>query len=82
MVERLPGKKVMGIKQSIKAIKNNQAKIVYVAKDADEKLIESVIKTAEQNSVEVIHISTMKELGKLCGIDVGAASAVILNDLK
>lgn len=82
MVERLPGKKVMGIKQSIKAIKNNQAKIVYVAKDADEKLIESVVKTAKENFVDVINIATMKDLGKLCGIDVGAAAAVILDDSK
>lgn len=80
MVERLVGKKVVGIKQSIKAIKNGEAKAVYAALDADIKLIEPVIKLAKENSLEINYTDTMKDLGKLCGIDVGAATAVLLKD--
>jgi large subunit ribosomal protein L7A len=80
MVERLVGKKVVGIKQSIKAIKSDEAKSVYVAQDADAKLVEPVIKLANENSLEVNYVNTMKDLGKLCGIDVGAAMAVLLKD--
>jgi large subunit ribosomal protein L7A len=81
MVERLLGKKVVGIKQSLKAIKNDEVKSLYVASDADIKLIEPVLKLAQQNSLEVNYVETMKDLGKLCGIDVGAATAVLLKDL-
>jgi large subunit ribosomal protein L7A len=80
MVERLVGKKVVGIKQSIKAIKSGEAKAVYTAIDAEAKLIEPVVKLAKENSLEVHHVNTMKDLGKLCGIDVGAATAVVLKD--
>ena len=80
MVERLVGKKVVGIKQSIKAIKSGEAKAVYTAIDAEAKLIEPVLKLAKENSLELVYINTMKELGKLCGIDVGAATAAILKE--
>ena len=39
MVDRLVGKKVIGIKQCTKAIKNGEGKVLYVAKDANDKLI-------------------------------------------
>ncbi|MBL4938646.1 ribosomal L7Ae/L30e/S12e/Gadd45 family protein [Clostridium sp. YIM B02515] len=80
MVERLLGKKVVGIKQSLKAINNDEVKSLYVASDADIKLIEPVLKLAQQNSLEINYVKTMKDLGKLCGIDVGAATAVLLKD--
>ncbi|MCM8712071.1 ribosomal L7Ae/L30e/S12e/Gadd45 family protein [Clostridium sp. SYSU_GA19001] len=80
MVERLVGKKVVGLKQSIKAIKNGEAKTLYAAIDADTKLIEPVVKLAKENSLEIQYVNTMKDLGRLCGIDVGAATAVLLKD--
>lgn len=80
MVDRLIGKKVVGVKQTVKAINNGEGKVVYIAKDADNKLILTVESLAVQFSLELIYVNTMKELGKLCGIDVGAATAVILND--
>lgn len=80
MVERLIGKKSVGIKQSTKAIKNSTAKALYVAKDADSRLIEPVLKLAKENSLKINYVDTMKDLGRLCGIDVGAATAVILKE--
>ena len=41
MLDRIVGKKVIGIKQCIKAIKSNEGKVLYIAKDADAKLISS-----------------------------------------
>lgn len=78
MVNRLAGKKVIGIKQTQKALKTSKCRTLYIAKDADLKLTESIINMAKEKSVEILYIDTMKELGKLCGIDVGAATALIL----
>lgn len=78
MVNRLSGRKVVGIKQTIKALKNGEGRTVYIAKDADNKLISTVEELSMEHSLEVVYIETMKELGKLCGIDVGAASALVL----
>lgn len=80
MVYRLEGNKVVGVKQTIKAIKNGAVKSVYIAKDADNKLLQSVKVLVDENSLELVYINTMKELGKLCGIDVGAATAAILKE--
>lgn len=80
MVERLSGKKVIGIKQTSKSLKGGLGKVLYVAEDSDEHLISPLVKLAEEFSVEVMYVSTMKELGRLCGIDVGAAVALILKE--
>ncbi|MHC1685619.1 MAG: ribosomal L7Ae/L30e/S12e/Gadd45 family protein [Clostridiaceae bacterium] len=76
MVERLKELKVVGIKQSSKALKAGKSKKLFIAKDANENMVSELIELAIVNSVEIEYVSTMKELGKLCGIDVKAAAAV------
>lgn len=78
MINRLSGNKVVGVKQTVKAVRNGKAKTVYVAEDADEKFIQPIIQLAQENSIEVVSVASMKELGKLCGIDVGAATCAVL----
>ncbi len=80
MVTRLTGEKVVGIKQTAKALKNNLGSKLYVAKDADMKLLEPILKIAADKSLEIEEIDTMKELGVLCGIDVSAATALIIKE--
>ena len=66
--------KAIGIKQSVKAVENGTAKLVYIAKDADEKVVSVLKELCRKNSLEIIYIENMKLLGKTCGIDVGAAA--------
>lgn len=80
MVRRLPKNRVVGIKQTLKALKNNEVFKLYVAKNAEKKVIAPVVNLANENSIEIEYIDTMRELGKLCGIDVGAASVAMLKD--
>ena len=67
----------VGIKQSTKAIATDKAVVLFVASDADQFVVKQVIDLASQKSVEIVYIETMKELGRACNIDVGAATAVI-----
>ena len=78
MIDRLLGKKVIGIKQSTKAIKNGEGVVLYVAEDADSKLINPLVQLAKDKGLEVNFIETMKELGKMCGIEVGSAATLML----
>jgi large subunit ribosomal protein L7A len=78
MIGKLSGEKVVGVKQTIKALKNNQGQILYVAKDADSKLVEPILELAKVNSLQIVYLDTMKELGTLCSIEVSAATALIL----
>lgn len=68
----------IGIKQSIRALTDDLVRAVYIAKDADVALMEELVRLSEAKQVPVIYAESMKELGKACRIDVGAATAVVL----
>lgn len=78
MVDGLFEKKVIGVKQSIKFLKGGKGKTLYLAKDAKEDIINPLKSLAEIQSVDVKYIDSMRELGKICGIEVKAAAALLL----
>jgi large subunit ribosomal protein L7A len=69
---------IVGTKQTLKALKNGLVKEVLIAEDADHKLTTKVLIVAQEKNVPINKIETMKKLGKLCGIEVGAATAAIV----
>jgi len=71
---------VIGTKQTKRAIKNREVKHIIIATDVDDKLVLDLIETCKQSNVqvEIERKYTMEELGKHCGIDVGAAMVAIL----
>ncbi|MCR4398839.1 MAG: ribosomal L7Ae/L30e/S12e/Gadd45 family protein [Firmicutes bacterium] len=73
-------RRTVGTKQTAKAVERGNAEKVFVARDADERVVRHIIKLCEENGVEIQYIETMSALGKACGIDVGAASAAILKE--
>ncbi|MBB6632438.1 ribosomal L7Ae/L30e/S12e/Gadd45 family protein [Clostridium algidicarnis] len=80
MIDRLLGKKVVGIKQVTKALNNDQGLKLYVAEDADSKITIPIVSIAEEKNIEIEYIATMKYLGKMCGIEVGSAATLILKE--
>ncbi len=81
-MERLKSarKKTVGTKQTTKAVARGAAQLVYIARDAEEKVTAPLLRLCEEKGVEVVFVDSMAELGKTCGIKVGAASAAILRD--
>lgn len=73
-------KRIIGLKQTIKAIKEDRVSKVYVAKDADDHIKNSVIKESNGKDIELIYVDTMKKLGEACGIEVKASTASLLKD--
>lgn len=71
--------KVIGVKQSKKAIRDGNAKLVLIAADAECRITEPIYELCEQHSVEVQEVPYMKELGSAVGIAVGAAVVTILD---
>lgn len=84
MPERLKAArhKAVGAKQTVRALKSGQALVVYIAVDADRRLVRPVREIADQLNVDVVVVDTMSQLGRLCSIDVGAACASLLIDSK
>lgn len=77
---RLEGKTAVGAKQTIKAVKQGRVSTVYIARNADKRVTDPVEDLCRENNVELIYLDTMKELGQMCGIDVGAATAALINE--
>ena len=73
-------KKTIGSKQTLKAVEQNQAKVVYVAKNAEKHVINPILQACAVKSVLVIMVESMQALGKACGIEVGCASTAILEE--
>lgn len=71
-------KKFIGTKQTKKAIEKGEAKLVFVARDAEKRVTEPILKLCEEKAIEIVFIDTMEELGRLCGIEVGSAAAAIV----
>ena len=72
------GKKLVGINQCRKAVKDGSALTVFLAEDAENRIRLSLLELCKEQNVEVVSVSTLKELGEACGIEVGAAAAVLL----
>ncbi|MDI3298949.1 MAG: ribosomal L7Ae/L30e/S12e/Gadd45 family protein [Bacillota bacterium] len=80
MAEARGARRVVGTKQTLKAVQRGQARLVCVARDADRKVIEPLLKLCDENHVAVSWYESMMELGRECGIDVGTAAAAILRE--
>ena len=78
MLDRIVVKKVIGIKQCTKLLKSDEGKVLYVAKDANAKLILPIIQLAKEKNIKIVEVSTMKELGKIGGIDVKSSAILTL----
>ena len=72
-------RKVVGVKQLRRALKDGLVRCVFIADNADPGLTDPITEACGAVGVEVISVPTMAELGQACGISVGAAAAGILN---
>lgn len=71
--------RAVGTRQTLKALEGDRARIVFLARDAEERIVSPVEELCRQRGVEYVHVDTMRELGQYCGINVGAATAAILH---
>ncbi len=74
--------RVVGTKQTMKAIQAGKAELVYLAQDADEHVIGPVRRECTVRGIEVVEVGTMAELGKACSIEVGAAVACVMKSTE
>lgn len=74
------GKLRIGTKQATRMIELGEATEVFVAKDADPRLTGKVVNLCKKCGVNVTYVDSMKQLGKACGIEVGAAVAAVATE--
>ena len=80
MLEELTGQqKVVGVKQSRRAIREGRAVQVYLAANADPALTGPLEELCGAQGIPVDMRFTMEELGRAAGIQVGAAVVAVLS---
>jgi large subunit ribosomal protein L7A len=77
---RLAKKRTIGTNQTAKALQQDAVKQLFVARDAESRIVAPLVAVANERGVVVEWIESMKILGKACGIEVGAATAAILEE--
>ena len=70
--------KVVGIKQSRRAVIDGLATQVILARDADPQVTGPIEALCAEKGVPTRWENSMKALGQACGVDVGAAAVALL----
>lgn len=70
-------RKVVGTKQTLKALEKGEVSMVIIARDAEDKVIRPVLSLCEANNIELRYVDSMVQLGRMCGIKVKAAVVAI-----
>lgn len=76
-VTQLHSQLIIGTKQTMKAIRNKQVSEVFIARDADEDLVNKIIGEAEKHGIPYVEVNSKRKLGKACKIEVDATVAAI-----
>lgn len=71
--------KLVGVKQVQRAVSNDRALTVFIAEDAEKKVVAPILNICETKGTDVVWVPTMRQLGQSCGIDVGASVAALLS---
>jgi len=69
---------VVGAKQLKKAVRARRVRSVFLAENADPAVTEPLEKLCIENHIPITWVSRMEDLGRACGIEVGAAAAAVL----
>ena len=70
---------LVGTKQLRKALERGGIRRVFLARDADPAVTEPLAAQCERVGAEYVWVAKMTDLGRACGIDVGAAAAATLS---
>ena len=66
---------VVGAKQLRKALASGRARSVFLAENADPAITEPIAAACMASGIELTWVPSMEDLGRACGIEVGAAAA-------
>lgn len=72
--------KVVGLKQTMKAVQRGQAEMVFLAKDAEPHVLRDLKQICGELAVPIEWVASMRELGQAAGIQVSSASVALLRE--
>lgn len=70
--------KIIGLKQTLRAIQQDKVVQVFIASDVEEHIIRKINDSCTDKQIPIVALNlSQKELGKLCQIEVGASIIAI-----
>lgn len=73
--------RTIGTKQTRKALLKGQLAGIFIAMDAEHRLVKPLIAAAKEQGVPIHYVETMAKLGAACDIEVDTAIAGVLKEL-
>ena len=70
---------VVGTKQIRKTLQSGTAQKVFLAENADPVITDPIAGLCKQYKVNYAWVKSMTDLGRACGIEVGAAAAAVVD---
>ncbi|TCK93408.1 large subunit ribosomal protein L7A [Natranaerovirga hydrolytica] len=74
------GPKVIGTKQTLRALNKGIVETIYVAKDAQKQITLRAQELAQSQDVPIVFIDSMEELAKACHVEVKTATAALIKN--
>ncbi|AUJ52582.1 ribosomal protein L7Ae [Staphylococcus hominis subsp. hominis] len=71
---------VVGLKQTLKALKKDQVTSLIIAKDVEIYLLAQVFSQINHKSIPITYFESKLALGKVVGINVNATIVALLNE--
>ena len=72
--------RTVGSKQTRKALIGGHLEAVYIAMDAERRLVRPIIEAAKELDIPIYYVESMKKLGAACKIEVDTAIAGVLKE--
>lgn len=80
-LEELRGaRRVVGFRETQRAIERGRAKKVFIALDVDADIREAVTALAREKNIPFEFVPSAQELGRVCGIEVRSSCAAIVEE--
>lgn len=75
---RMTDRRAVGVREARKHLERGRVERVIVARDAEPGVTVDLVREAATRGVTVDYTDSMADLGRACGIQVGAAAAALL----
>lgn len=75
-------RRTVGSRETTKALLKGQLEGIFIAMNAEHRLVKPLIVAAKEQSVPIYYVDSMEKLGAACEIEVDTAIAGVLKEEK
>ena len=71
-------RRTVGTRETRKALEKGLLEGIFIAMDAEHRLVKPLIVAAKASGISIYYVETMKKLGAVCEVEVDTAIAGVL----